>query len=70
MKRKAWGRGPIDLNNKCGGCKYFNPIDETCNGYCLANPYGKNVVCDREHPYWQVGRSRPKCRKYEPKEAR
>ncbi len=54
----------IDLANKCGSCIAFRPISGTCNGYCLQNKYGDDVVCDPEHPYWTVGRSRLKCGKY------
>lgn len=54
----------INLTNKCGSCNWFEPIEGTCNGYCLRNKYGENVVCDRNHPYWQVARSRIKCRDY------
>ena len=54
----------IDLANKCGSCCWFEPIEGTCSGYCLRNKYGENVVCDPEHPYWQVARSRAKCVDY------
>ena len=57
----------IDLANRCGSCCWFEPIAGTCSGYCLQNKYGENVVCDPEHPYWQVQRSRVKCADYNKK---
>ena len=54
----------IDLRNKCGSCSHFKLIDGTCNGECLRNPYGANVVHDPKHPYWIVARSRMKCKDY------
>lgn len=57
----------IDLANKCGSCCHFEPIEGTCSGYCLRNKYGKNVVCDPNHPYWKVQRSRMKCVDYNKK---
>lgn len=54
----------INLTNKCGSCNWLEPIEGTCSGYCLRNKYGENVVCDRNHPYWQVTRSRIKCMNY------
>ena len=54
----------IDLKNKCGSCHHFKPIDDTCSGECLMNPYGENVVHDPAHPHWIVTRSRAKCNRY------
>lgn len=54
----------IDLENKCGSCLHFKPIDGTCNGACLRNKYGEDVVHDPNQPYWVVARSRIKCKDY------
>lgn len=54
----------IDLRNKCGSCLNFKPIDGTCNGECLLNPYGADVVHDPKHTHWIVARSRMKCKDY------
>lgn len=51
----------ICLKNKCGSCKYFIKIENTCQGECLKNPYSDDVVHDAKHPYWIIPRSRKKC---------
>lgn len=54
----------ICLDGKCGSCKYFKKIDDTCAGDCLKNPYSDDVVHDPKHPYWTVQRSRIRCIHY------
>ena len=57
-------KNDICLKGKCGSCRHYKQIDDTCNGECLKNPYSEDVFHDPKHPHWIVPRSRKGCPLY------
>lgn len=59
------GTHVLDTRGRCGSCKSFFPVGRGCDGVCLKQRYGKDVVCDQTLPYRHISRSRKCCPKYE-----
>lgn len=71
-KLRGWQQADQDgrlvvanVSGRCGSCAHYRRIEGTARGACLKHPYGKDVICDPQNPYWVVGRSRLKCKLYE-----
>lgn len=54
-----------NVSGRCGSCVHYRRIEGTARGACVKHPYGKDVICDPQMPYWVVGRSKLKCKLYE-----
>lgn len=71
-KLRGWQQAEQDgrlvvanVSGRCGSCVHYKRIEGTARGACLKHPYGKDVICDPQMPYWVVGRSKLKCKLYE-----